>query len=62
MMQRSEERGEWTISGIGVREGSVVDFGESGPSLLVKVDVSGLGGHDLIVGGAAGGEFFAGHP
>ena len=49
-----------TISAIDAREGGIVDFGESGPTLLIEVDVSGLG-HRLALVRAAWGKFFAGH-
>jgi len=32
------------MSGVGVREGGIVDFSEGGPTLLIEVDVIGLGG------------------
>ena len=49
-------------SALSAPEGGVINFGEGGPPLFVKVDVSGLscGGADPVR--AALGELFAGHP
>ena len=48
------------ISAVDAREGSIVDFSESGPTLLVEVDVISMGGHLVVVCGAWG-KLFASH-
>ena len=45
-----EVRRVWRARGVDEREGSVVDFGEGNPTLLIEVDVVGLSGRDLAVG------------